>query len=173
MNEELTTPLLVRVTISPTSDKQIGVLWNALAKVKEEHDPMPLKVTSDSDTGETVLEGIGYLHLEVVIHNLQELGCELNVGPYQIIEKQRYAIMRVEIKTEKSKREVITKFIAYHRGEVTTIEELAENDGTFTDTHIVAEIPLNELESFPSELKAISKWAGLSYEFLEYRDVPG
>jgi len=78
--------------------------------------------------------------------------------------------MEVEIQTPKSKTEVVSKFVVYHRGTVNSVKDLGDDDLVVSDL-IVAEVPLAELENFPEELAAISKSLNFSYAFLEYRDI--
>ncbi|MEM7312815.1 MAG: hypothetical protein AAF497_06660 [Planctomycetota bacterium] len=172
-----TTPTLLKVSIIPASSSQVSVLWKALAELIESNRFPLVKVSSDSDTGETELEGVGYQHLHVFINELKTMGCEFEVAPFRLIAKRRTVgsgyvpqqpIMKVEIKVPSAKQDVVKGLISYHRGEIKETRDLAD-DGE-ANLLVSTELPLAELENFPDELRGISEHASFSSEFLEYRD---
>ena len=74
-------------SIEPPSLKYQNALENALRQLQRE-DPS-LRVTFDDTTGQTVLGGMGELHIEVVKSRiLTEYKIEADLGPLQIAYKE-------------------------------------------------------------------------------------
>ncbi|MFF0199644.1 elongation factor G [Streptomyces sp. NPDC005017] len=70
---------VVSVAVEALTSRDSGRLSAALARLAEE-DPS-LRVRTDAETGQTVLSGMGELHLEVAVEKMRrELGLEVNVG---------------------------------------------------------------------------------------------
>jgi elongation factor G len=70
---------VVSVAVEARTAKDTGRLASALARLAEE-DPS-LRVRTDAETGQTVLSGMGELHLEVAVEKMRrELDLEVNVG---------------------------------------------------------------------------------------------
>jgi elongation factor G len=70
---------VVSLSIAPKSRADLDKLGKALAKLTEE-DPTFL-VNSDAETKETILTGMGELHLEIIVDRLkEEFGVEADVG---------------------------------------------------------------------------------------------
>ena len=62
-------------------------LEQALAMLQRE-DPS-LKVTLDSETGQTVIAGMGELHLEVILERIRtDYRVDASFGPYQVAYKE-------------------------------------------------------------------------------------
>jgi elongation factor G len=66
---------VIRVAIEPETREDQTKLGDALGKLLEE-DPS-LTVTTDQETGQTILAGMGELHLEIIVDRLKR---EFNVG---------------------------------------------------------------------------------------------
>ncbi|MFE1439530.1 elongation factor G [Streptomyces sp. NPDC058739] len=70
---------VVSVAVEALTSRDSGRLSAALARLAEE-DPS-LRVRTDTETGQTVLSGMGELHLEVAVEKMRrELDLEVNVG---------------------------------------------------------------------------------------------
>src|ERR1041384_4280704 len=65
----------IQLAIEPKTKADQEKLGMAIAKLVQE-DPT-LKVSTDPDTGQTILAGMGELHLEIIIDRMQR---EFNVG---------------------------------------------------------------------------------------------
>ena len=92
-NMEFPEPV-VSVAVEPKSQKELDKLGASLAKLAEE-DPT-FKVRTDDDTGQTIISGMGELHLEVLIDRLQrefKVGC--SQGEPQVTYKEA---LRGEVK---------------------------------------------------------------------------
>jgi elongation factor G len=73
--------------VEPKSQKDIDKLSNGLSKLAEE-DPT-FRVHTDPDSGQTVISGMGELHLEIIIDRLRrEFKVECNQGRPQVAYKE-------------------------------------------------------------------------------------
>ncbi len=78
---------VIGIAVEPKSQKDLDRLGMALAKLAEE-DPT-FKVRFDEDTNQTVISGMGELHLEIIIDRLKrEFKVECNVGQPQVTYKE-------------------------------------------------------------------------------------
>ena len=78
---------VIGVAIEPKTQKDIDKLGMALAKLSEE-DPT-FKVRYDEDTNQTIISGMGELHLEIIIDRLKrEFKVECNQGAPQVTYKE-------------------------------------------------------------------------------------
>jgi elongation factor G len=78
---------VIGIAIEPKSQKDLDKLGTALAKLAEE-DPT-FKVKTDEDTGQTIISGMGELHLEILVDRLlREFKVECNQGQPQVTYKE-------------------------------------------------------------------------------------
>jgi len=78
---------VIAVAIEPKTKGDQDKLGNALGRLSEE-DPT-FQVRSDEDTGQTIISGMGELHLEVIISRLtREFKVEANVGRPQVAYRE-------------------------------------------------------------------------------------
>ncbi len=78
---------VIGIAVEPKSQKDIDKLSNGLAKLAEE-DPT-FRVNTDPDSGQTVIRGMGELHLEIIIDRLKrEFKVECNQGAPQVAYKE-------------------------------------------------------------------------------------
>ncbi len=78
---------VIGVAIEPKSQKDLDKLGMALAKLSEE-DPT-FRVRYDEDTNQTVISGMGELHLEIIVDRLRrEFKVEVNEGQPQVNYKE-------------------------------------------------------------------------------------
>ncbi|MDP4185091.1 MAG: elongation factor G [Bacteroidota bacterium] len=78
---------VIGIAIEPKTQKDIDKLSNGLAKLAEE-DPT-FVVNSDPDSGQTVIRGMGELHLEIILDRLKrEFKVECNQGAPQVAYKE-------------------------------------------------------------------------------------
>ena len=82
---------VINVAIEPKTQGDIDRLSLALAKLAEE-DPT-FQVKTDSDTGQTIISGMGELHLEILIDRLKrEFKVECNKGLPQVNYKEAISV---------------------------------------------------------------------------------
>ncbi len=78
---------VIGISIEPQTQKDLDKLSNGLAKLSEE-DPT-FRVHTDEDSGQTIIEGMGELHLEIIIDRLKrEFKVECNQGRPQVSYKE-------------------------------------------------------------------------------------
>ncbi|MFA5712622.1 MAG: elongation factor G [Bacteroidales bacterium] len=78
---------VIGLAVEPKTQKEIDKLGMALSKLSEE-DPT-FTVRTDHDTGQTIISGMGELHLEVIVDRLRrEFSLEINQGAPQVNYKE-------------------------------------------------------------------------------------
>ncbi len=78
---------VISVAVEPKSKADQDKLGNGLARLAEE-DPT-FRVTSDEETGQTLIAGMGELHLEIIIDRLKrEFSVDANVGRPQVAYRE-------------------------------------------------------------------------------------
>jgi elongation factor G len=80
---------VIHVAIEPKTQKDGDKLGEALQKLAEE-DPT-FTVRTDEETGQTIIGGMGELHLDVIVDRLtREFGVEANVGEPQVSYRETF-----------------------------------------------------------------------------------
>ena len=80
---------VIELAIEPKTKNDQGKMGEALAKLAEE-DPT-FRAHTDSETGQTIIAGMGELHLEVIVDRLlREFKVEANVGAPQVAYKATF-----------------------------------------------------------------------------------
>ena len=80
---------VIELAIEPKTKAGQGKMGEALAKLAEE-DPT-FKAHTDQETGQTILAGMGELHLEIIVDRLlREFKVEANVGAPQVAYKETF-----------------------------------------------------------------------------------
>ncbi len=78
---------VISISIEPKTQGDVDRMGMALAKLAEE-DPT-FRVTTDHDSGQTIISGMGELHLDILIDRLKrEFKVECNVGQPQVAYKE-------------------------------------------------------------------------------------
>ncbi len=78
---------VISIAIEPKTQKDIDKLGNGLGKLAEE-DPT-FKVRTDDETGQTIISGMGELHLDILLDRLRrEFKVECNQGQPQVAYKE-------------------------------------------------------------------------------------
>lgn len=78
---------VIGLAIEPKTQKDLDKLGIALNKLSEE-DPT-FRVNSDPDSGQTVISGMGELHLEIIVDRLRrEFNVDINQGAPQVAYKE-------------------------------------------------------------------------------------
>ena len=79
------------MSVEPKTQKDMDKLSNGLAKLAEE-DPT-FTVKTDEQTGQTVISGMGELHLDIIIDRLKrEFKVECNQGKPQVNDQVVHGI---------------------------------------------------------------------------------
>ena len=78
---------VIGIAVEPKTQKDLDKLGVALGKLSEE-DPT-FTVKTDEDSGQTIISGMGELHLDIIIDRLKrEFGVECNQGAPQVAYKE-------------------------------------------------------------------------------------
>lgn len=78
---------VIGLAIEPKTQKDLDKLGIALGKLSEE-DPT-FTVKTDQETGQTIISGMGELHLDIIVDRLKrEFGVEINQGAPQVNYKE-------------------------------------------------------------------------------------
>ena len=83
---------VVQIAVEPKTQAEMDKLSVSLDKLAEE-DPT-FRVTTDENSGQTIISGMGELHLDIIIDRLKrEFGVEINVGAPQVAYKESFTAM--------------------------------------------------------------------------------
>ena len=83
------TETVIELAIEPKTKAGQGKMGEALAKLAEE-DPT-FRAHTDQETGQTIIAGMGELHLEIIVDRLlREFKVEANVGAPQVAYKETF-----------------------------------------------------------------------------------
>jgi elongation factor G len=164
---------VIGLAVEPKTQADSDKLGMALAKLAEE-DPT-FKVKTDEETGQTVISGMGELHLEIIVDRLKrEFKVECNQGAPQVAYKET-------IQTAVTHREVYKKQSG-GRGKFADIQfELIPGDPSKTGLEFVNEVVGGSIpkEFIPSVQKGFEKamangvLAGYPVESLKVRLFDG
>ena len=93
---------VIELAIEPKTKAGQGKLGEALAKLAEE-DPT-FRAHTDQETGQTIIAGMGELHLEIIVDRLlREFKVEANVGAPQVAFKETFT-KTVEVDSKYAKQ---------------------------------------------------------------------
>jgi elongation factor G len=135
---------VIFIAIEPKTKADQDKLTNALARLAEE-DPT-FRVRQDEETGQTIIAGMGELHLEIIVDRLmREFNVEANIGRPQVAYRET-ASKRVE--------KIRGKFVRQTGGSgqygdvVINLEPSGQGEGySFTDKIVGGKIPKEYISS--------------------------
>jgi elongation factor G len=82
---------VIAIAVEPKTQADVDKMGMAIAKLVEE-DPT-LRVNTDEDTGQTILRGMGELHLEIIVDRMRrEFKVEINQGAPQVAYKEAFTM---------------------------------------------------------------------------------
>lgn len=82
---------VIAIAVEPKTQADVDKMGMAIAKLVEE-DPT-LRVKSDDETGQTVLSGMGELHLDIILDRMRrEFKVEVNQGAPQVAYKEAFTM---------------------------------------------------------------------------------
>jgi elongation factor G len=80
---------VIAVAVEPKTQEDVDKMGLAISKLVEE-DPT-LRVNTDEETGQTILRGMGELHLEIIIERMRrEFKVDVNQGAPQVAYKEAF-----------------------------------------------------------------------------------
>lgn len=81
---------VIAIAVEPKTQADVDKMGMAIAKLVEE-DPT-LRVNTDEETGQTILRGMGELHLEIIIDRMRrEFKVDVNQGAPQVAYKEAFS----------------------------------------------------------------------------------
>ncbi|MCP1102041.1 elongation factor G [Lachnospiraceae bacterium PAL113] len=93
---------VIELAIEPKTKASQGKLGESLAKLSEE-DPT-FRAHTDPETGQTIIAGMGELHLEIIVDRLlREYKVEANVGAPQVAYKEAFT-KQIEVDSKYAKQ---------------------------------------------------------------------
>ena len=130
---------VIELAIEPKTKNDQGKMGEALAKLAEE-DPT-FRAHTDQDTGQTIIAGMGELHLEVIVDRLlREFNVEANVGAPQVAYKETFT-KEVEIDSKYAKQSGGRGQYGHCRVRFTPMDPNGENTYEFESTVVGGAIP--------------------------------
>jgi elongation factor G len=91
---------VIDISVEPKTKESVEKMTMGLQKLAGE-DPS-LRLRSDQETGQTILSGMGELHLEIIIDRLRrEYGVEANIGAPQVAYRETISKAHTETYTHK------------------------------------------------------------------------
>ena len=130
---------VIELAIEPKTKNDQGKMGEALAKLAEE-DPT-FRAHTDQETGQTIIAGMGELHLEVIVDRLlREFNVEANVGAPQVAYKETFT-KEVEIDSKYAKQSGGRGQYGNCRVRFTPMDPNGENTYEFESTVVGGAIP--------------------------------
>ena len=130
---------VIELAIEPKTKNDQGQMGEALAKLAEE-DPT-FRAHTDQETGQTIIAGMGELHLEVIVDRLlREFNVEANVGAPQVAYKETFT-KEVEIDSKYAKQSGGRGQYGHCRVRFTPMDPNGENTYEFESTVVGGAIP--------------------------------
>jgi elongation factor G len=132
--EKITFPEpVIKLAVEPKSKADAEKLQNGLVKLAEE-DPT-FQVSTDEETGQTTIAGMGELHLEIIVDRLKrEFKVEANVGQPQVSYRETITKPVEHREVYKKQTGGRGKFadMAFEIGPIDHFEEYADDDKKVT-----------------------------------------
>ena len=130
---------VIELAIEPKTKNDQGKMGEALAKLAEE-DPT-FRAHTDQETGQTIIAGMGELHLEVIVDRLlREFKVEANVGAPQVAYKETFT-KEVEIDSKYAKQSGGRGQYGHCRVRFTPMDPNGESTYEFESTVVGGAIP--------------------------------
>ncbi len=130
---------VIELAIEPKTKKDQGKMGEALSKLAEE-DPT-FRAHTDQETGQTIIAGMGELHLEVIVDRLlREFNVEANVGAPQVAYKETFT-KEVEVDSKYAKQSGGRGQYGHCRVRFTPTDPNGESTYEFESTVVGGAIP--------------------------------
>ena len=130
---------VIELAIEPKTKNDQGKMGEALSKLAEE-DPT-FRAHTDQETGQTIIAGMGELHLEVIVDRLlREFNVEANVGAPQVAYKETFT-KEVEIDSKYAKQSGGRGQYGHCRVRFTPMDPNGESTYEFESTVVGGAIP--------------------------------
>ncbi|HUB50249.1 MAG TPA: elongation factor G [Acetobacteraceae bacterium] len=123
---------VIDISVEPRTKESVEKMSLGLQKLAGE-DPS-LRLRTDQETGQTILSGMGELHLEIIIDRLKrEYGVEANIGAPQVAYRETITRPHTEIYTHKKQ----TGGSGQYAEVKIVFEPVARNEGVIFENKVV------------------------------------
>jgi elongation factor G len=123
---------VIDISVEPRTKDAVEKMTLALQKLAGE-DPS-LRLKTDQETGQTILSGMGELHLEIIIDRLRrEYGVDANIGAPQVAYRETITRPHTEIYTHKKQSGGSGQYAEVK----ITFEPLERNEGIVFENKVV------------------------------------
>ncbi len=146
---------VIEVAIEPKTKAGQDKMGEALAKLAEE-DPT-FRVTSNPETGQTIIAGMGELHLEIIVDRmLREFKVEANVGAPQVAYKESFT-KPVEVDSKYAKQSGGRGQYGHCKVRFTPTDPNAEQTFEFVSSVVGGAIPKEYIPAVGAGIEEASK----------------
>ena len=143
---------VIKMAIQPLTREAGDRLGKALQRFRKE-DPT-FRVVTDEETGETVIAGMGELHLEIYVERMKrEYNCEVAVGAPKVSYRET-AKRRANFDYKHKKQTGGSGQYAHIKGYLEPLPEDAEESYVFEDTVVGGRIPKEYIPAVNKGFKA-------------------
>ena len=136
---------VIKVAVSPSQRAEADRLGKALARFRKE-DPT-FRVMTDEETGETLMAGMGELHLEVYVERIRrEYNVQVDVGAPKVSYREA-PTRNVEFNYKHKKQSGGSGQFAHIVGQLSPLEEDSEEVFVFEESIVGGRIPKEYIPS--------------------------
>ena len=156
---------VINVAVEPKTREDVDKLSAALHKMTKADPSLRLEV--DHETGQTILRGMGELHLEVTIDRMRtELGVEANMGRPKVSFREAFGTTVDRIYTHKKQTGGSGQF-----AEVKMVfEPLPAGSGVFEDEVVGGRVPREYIPSVEHAIRTEAKRGQVAgYEVVDFK----
>ena len=146
---------VIDIAIEPKTKASQDKMGDALVKLAEE-DPT-FKVRTDEETGQTIISGMGELHLDIIVDRLlREFNVEANVGAPQVAYKETFT-KAVDVDSKYAKQSGGRGQYGHCKVHFTPMEANAEEIFKFTSSVVGGAIPKEYIPAVGAGIEEAAK----------------
>ena len=146
---------VIDIAIEPKTKASQDKMGDALVKLAEE-DPT-FRVRTDEETGQTIISGMGELHLDIIVDRLlREFNVEANVGAPQVAYKETFT-KAVDVDSKYAKQSGGRGQYGHCKVHFTPMDPNAEETFKFTSSVVGGAIPKEYIPAVGEGIEEASK----------------
>ena len=146
---------VIDIAIEPKTKASQDKMGDALVKLAEE-DPT-FRVRTDEETGQTIISGMGELHLDIIVDRLlREFNVEANVGAPQVAYKETFT-KAVDVDSKYAKQSGGRGQYGHCKVHFTPMDPNAEETFKFTSSVVGGAIPKEYIPAVGAGIEEASK----------------
>ena len=146
---------VIDIAIEPKTKASQDKMGDALVKLAEE-DPT-FRVRTDEETGQTIISGMGELHLDIIVDRLlREFNVEANVGAPQVAYKETFT-KAVDVDSKYAKQSGGRGQYGHCKVHFTPMDPNAEETFKFTSSVVGGAILRNISQQLAKVLKRLPR----------------